>query len=146
MYPKGVPERAYQLSCIEAALLHNTLVCLPTGLGKTLIAAVVMHNFTRWFPKVGSTGAGKAVCRAYTASVTLELQAPGSCRGVRVFGSWPTFALTSRCGCVQGKVVFVAPTRPLVNQQIDAVSGGLLYMAVPASHFALAARVNNACT
>lgn len=53
MYPKGVPERAYQLSCIQTALLHNTLVCLPTGLGKTLIAAVVMHNFTRWFPKAG---------------------------------------------------------------------------------------------
>lgn len=51
-----------------------------------------------------------------------------------VLGSWPSIALTSRCGCVQGKVVFVAPTRPLVNQQIDAVSGGLLYMAVPVSH------------
>ncbi len=37
---------------IEAALLANTLVCLPTGLGKTLIAAVVMYNFSRWFPQV----------------------------------------------------------------------------------------------
>ncbi len=53
VYPKGVQERQYQLSCIQTALLHNTLVCLPTGLGKTLIAAVVMHNFTRWFPQVG---------------------------------------------------------------------------------------------
>eukprot|EP00887_Chlorella_sp_A99_P003881 scaffold11.g3881.t1 len=55
---------------VRTALLHNTLVCLPTGLGKTLIAAVVMHNFTRWFP--------------------------------------------------EGKVVFVAPTRPLVAQQVEA--------------------------
>ena len=53
VYPAGVPERAYQLDIIRTALLCNTLVCLPTGLGKTLIAAVVMHNFTRWFPQVG---------------------------------------------------------------------------------------------
>lgn len=52
VYPKGIPERAYQVSIIEKALLHNTLVCLPTGLGKTLIAAVVMYNFFRWFPQV----------------------------------------------------------------------------------------------
>ena len=47
-----MPAREYQLASIRAALLANTLVCLPTGLGKTLIAAVVMHNFTRWFPEV----------------------------------------------------------------------------------------------
>ncbi|KAK9817873.1 hypothetical protein WJX72_003494 [[Myrmecia] bisecta] len=70
VYPRGVPERDYQLSIIQTALLNNTLVCLPTGLGKTLIAAVVMYNFCRWFP--------------------------------------------------HGKVVFVAPTKPLVNQQVQA--------------------------
>ncbi len=47
-----MPERAYQIDIINTALLQNTLVCLPTGLGKTLIAAVIMHNFTRWFPEV----------------------------------------------------------------------------------------------
>ena len=52
VYPSGVTERAYQVEIIQTALLHNTLVCLPTGLGKTLIAAVVMHNFARWFPEV----------------------------------------------------------------------------------------------
>ncbi|KAG1841332.1 P-loop containing nucleoside triphosphate hydrolase protein [Suillus subalutaceus] len=51
-------------------LFDNTLVALPTGLGKTFIAGVVMLNVYRWFPK--------------------------------------------------GKVVFVAPTKPLVAQQIDA--------------------------
>lgn len=50
--------------------MTNTLVSLPTGLGKTLIAAVVMYNYYRWFPT--------------------------------------------------GKVVFCAPTRPLVTQQIEA--------------------------
>ena len=40
------------MAIVEQALLRNTLVCLPTGLGKTFIAAVVMYNFFRWFPQV----------------------------------------------------------------------------------------------
>jgi hypothetical protein len=55
IYPRDVPERSYQVAAITTALLQNTLVCLPTGLGKTMIAAVVMHNFARWFPKVSWT-------------------------------------------------------------------------------------------
>jgi len=55
IYPSHIPERRYQLHAISKALLSNTLVCYPTGLGKTLIAAVVMHNFVRWFPKARSS-------------------------------------------------------------------------------------------
>jgi ERCC4-related helicase len=47
------------------------MVCLPTGLGKTFIAANVMLNFYRWFPL--------------------------------------------------GKIFFLAPTKPLVTQQKDAI-------------------------
>ena len=54
VYPASIAERAYQVAIVEQALLHNTLVCLPTGLGKTFIAAVVMYNFFRWFPEVSS--------------------------------------------------------------------------------------------
>ena len=64
------PKRNYQFEISQTAVLHNTLVTLPTGLGKTLVAAVVMYNFYRWFPT--------------------------------------------------GKVVFMAPTLPLVNQQVKA--------------------------
>ena len=70
VYPTNYTVRNYQQQICEAALFQNTLVCLPTGLGKTLIAAVVMYNFHRWYPS--------------------------------------------------GKIVFVAPTRPLVTQQITA--------------------------
>ncbi|KAL1542826.1 hypothetical protein AAHA92_19865 [Salvia divinorum] len=70
IYPVNVPVRDYQLSITRTALFANTLVALPTGLGKTLIAAVVMYNFFRWFP--------------------------------------------------EGKIVFAAPSRPLVLQQIEA--------------------------
>ncbi|KPV72543.1 uncharacterized protein RHOBADRAFT_39117, partial [Rhodotorula graminis WP1] len=64
------PMRVYQYNIVSRALFENTLVSLPTGLGKTFIAAVVMLNFYRWYPR--------------------------------------------------GKVLFLAPTRPLVTQQIKA--------------------------
>ncbi|XP_027355173.1 DEAD-box ATP-dependent RNA helicase FANCM isoform X2 [Abrus precatorius] len=70
IYPINVPLRDYQFHITQSALFSNTLVTLPTGLGKTLIAAVVMYNYFRWFP--------------------------------------------------QGKIVFAAPSRPLVMQQIEA--------------------------
>ncbi|XP_059630912.1 DEAD-box ATP-dependent RNA helicase FANCM [Cornus florida] len=70
IYPVNIPLRDYQLSITKTALFSNTLVALPTGLGKTLIAAVVMYNYFRWFP--------------------------------------------------EGKIVFAAPSRPLVMQQIEA--------------------------
>ncbi|WIA18815.1 hypothetical protein OEZ85_003496 [Tetradesmus obliquus] len=70
LYPASPPPREYQFSIAWTACQHNTLACLPTGLGKTLIAAVVMYNFYRWFPT--------------------------------------------------GKVVFITPTRPLVEQQFQA--------------------------
>lgn len=48
IYPVNYPVRQYQLQIVTEALYKNTLVALPTGLGKTLIAAVVMYNFYRW--------------------------------------------------------------------------------------------------
>jgi superfamily II DNA or RNA helicase len=51
IYPTNYPVREYQLEICKQALFTNTLVCLPTGLGKTLIAAVVMYNFYRWYPQ-----------------------------------------------------------------------------------------------
>lgn len=44
-------ERTYQSQIIQIALQKNTLVCLPTGMGKTYVALVVMYNFFRWFPR-----------------------------------------------------------------------------------------------
>ena len=50
VYPTNYPVRQYQVDIVHQALFRNTLVSLPTGLGKTLIAAVVMYNYFRWFP------------------------------------------------------------------------------------------------
>ncbi|WVW80652.1 hypothetical protein I302_102638 [Kwoniella bestiolae CBS 10118] len=70
IYPTNRPKRDYQYEIIKACFKDNCLVALPTGLGKTFVAGVVMLNFYRWFPT--------------------------------------------------GKIVFLAPTKPLVNQQIEA--------------------------
>ncbi|MBN3298721.1 FANCM protein, partial [Amia calva] len=83
IYPTNYPVRDYQLKISEAALFQNTLVCLPTGLGKTFIASVVMYNFYRWYPS--------------------------------------------------GKIVFMAPTKPLVAQQIEAC---YKVMGIPQEHMA----------
>lgn len=91
IYPTNYPIRDYQLKISEAALLKNTLVCLPTGLGKTFIASVVMYNFYRWYP--------------------------------------------------YGKIVFMAPTKPLVAQQIEAC---YKVMGIPQEHMAeLTGETNN---
>ncbi|UJR35445.1 hypothetical protein I4U23_028201 [Adineta vaga] len=70
IYPTNYEKRDYQYKTVHAALFQNTLVILPTGLGKTFIAAVVMYNYCRWYPT--------------------------------------------------GKIIFTAPTKPLVAQQMDA--------------------------
>ena len=52
IYPTNLPVREYQFSIVGEALFKNTLVVLPTGLGKTFIAAVIMYNYYRWYPQV----------------------------------------------------------------------------------------------
>ena len=83
IYPTNYPVRQYQFDIVKSALFQNTLVALPTGLGKTFIAAVVMFNFYRWYPL--------------------------------------------------GKIVFMAPTKPLVTQQIEACYN---IMGIPQSDIA----------
>lgn len=46
IYPINKPRRDYQFNIAKKCLFHNTLVALPTGLGKTFIAGVVMLNCT----------------------------------------------------------------------------------------------------
>lgn len=71
IYPTNLGTiRDYQYNIVSRGLFHNLLVALPTGLGKTFIAATVMLNWFRWAP--------------------------------------------------DSQIVFVAPTKPLVAQQIDA--------------------------
>lgn len=71
VYPTNLGAiRDYQYTIVSEGLFKNTLVALPTGLGKTFIAATIMLNFFRW---------------TKTA-----------------------------------KIIFVAPTKPLVSQQVDA--------------------------
>jgi hypothetical protein len=78
VYPNNKPVRGYQLSITETGLFDNTLVCLPTGLGKTLIAAVIMCNFYRcvsslcvsslWFSRMSAARLFGSTDRQHTAS------------------------------------------------------------------------------
>jgi ATP-dependent DNA helicase MPH1 len=44
IFPKNWSKRDYQYRIVENCLFENTLVVIPTGLGKTFIAGVVMLN------------------------------------------------------------------------------------------------------
>ena len=71
VYPTNLGKtRDYQFNIVQRGLFHNLLVALPTGLGKTFIAATIMLNWWRW---------------------TKEAQ-----------------------------IIFIAPTKPLVSQQVEA--------------------------
>lgn len=71
VYPTNIgPVRDYQFSIVKNGLFNNTLVALPTGLGKTFIAATVILNYFRWTK--------------------------------------------------DSKLIFVAPTKPLASQQVEA--------------------------
>ena len=71
VYPTNLGTiRDYQYNIVHTGLYNNLLVALPTGLGKTFIAATVMLNWYRWTKNA--------------------------------------------------QIIFVAPTKPLVAQQMDA--------------------------
>ncbi|KAK3066813.1 3'-5' DNA helicase [Teratosphaeriaceae sp. CCFEE 6253] len=71
VYPTNLgTTRDYQYNIVNRSLYHNTLVALPTGLGKTFIAATVMLNYYRW--------------------------------------------------TTTAQIIFMAPTKPLIAQQMDA--------------------------
>ncbi|KAI5366481.1 putative helicase, P-loop containing nucleoside triphosphate hydrolase [Septoria linicola] len=74
VYPTNLGSiRDYQFNIVSRSLFHNTLVALPTGLGKTFIAATVMLNYYRW--------------------------------------------------ATNAQIVFMAPTKPLIAQQMEACYG-----------------------
>lgn len=50
IYPMNRPKRDYQFNIVKHCLFDNTIVALPTGLGKTFIAGVVMLNCIRHAP------------------------------------------------------------------------------------------------
>ncbi|CCI11722.1 unnamed protein product [Albugo candida] len=105
IFPSNYQIREYQVKIAEKAMYHNTLVSLPTGLGKTLIASVVMHNFYRWFPN------GKVIFLAPTKPlVTQQIQACYEVTGLPL----------DQTAEIQGNVPKETPTKPLVTQQIQA--------------------------
>ena len=51
MMMENIEPRAYQLSILETAKKHNTLVVLPTGMGKTLVALMLSQHRLSLYPE-----------------------------------------------------------------------------------------------
>lgn len=81
VYPSHMPVREYQFTMVRASLFNNTLVCLPTGLGKTLVAAVVMFNYLRWFPEGETSTSGWLVGWLVGWAVNQAVEGPVCVRG-----------------------------------------------------------------
>jgi len=92
---------------VEKALFTNSLIALPTGLGKTFIAAVVMYNYFRWFPEGN-------VLFAIVIVTSLMVYFMNSLRKYTLRSCF--YLLNGNLG----KIIFAAPSRPLVAQQIEA--------------------------
>ncbi len=66
MREKAVERRSYQERIAGQCLKVNTLVCLPTGLGKTVVAALVVAERLKLFPN------GRVIIMAPTRPLTLQ--------------------------------------------------------------------------
>jgi ATP-dependent DNA helicase MPH1 len=44
LYPLNKPKRDFQYNIVKHSLFENTIISVPTGMGKTFIAGVVMLN------------------------------------------------------------------------------------------------------
>jgi ERCC4-related helicase len=66
LQPEGIEAREYQRAIAKSALTANTLVVLPTGLGKTIVAMLVASDRLSAFPK------GKILILAPTRPLVLQ--------------------------------------------------------------------------
>lgn len=97
IYPENYPVREYQYNIVQTALYYNTLVCLPTGKKRNIhhhvINSIRLNVQNLAFKFISGLG------KTFIAAVVM-------------YNFWRWFPF--------GKIVFLAPTKPLVAQQIDA--------------------------
>ena len=115
LFPLNQPKRDYQFNIVRKCLFENTLVALPTGLGKTFIAGVVMLNCEDIFYSLSATAdfppslylvsrrqgclccADKTSCGAADRCMSPDMWDPRKpcCRA-----DWPELSQSSRRSCM----------------------------------------------
>ncbi|XBW38506.1 hypothetical protein QEN19_004096 [Hanseniaspora menglaensis] len=134
IYPTNYPIREYQKKIVETCIKNNTLVAIPTGTGKTFIAAVIMLNFFRWFClkdnqlDIIKTKEDEELLSTRTLDMVPSITAVSSVVKKKLsikelLSKNGTFEVECSGPVAKGKIVFVAPTRPLVAQIIQACLG-----------------------
>ncbi|KAI0082224.1 P-loop containing nucleoside triphosphate hydrolase protein [Panus rudis PR-1116 ss-1] len=113
IYPLNKPKRDYQYNIVKHCLFDNTLVALPTGLGKTFIAGVVMLNYYTWFPegKVVFVGPTKPLVAQQIDACHKACGIPGS-HAAELTGEIPS---VKRAKLWQEKRVFFMTPQTLMN-------------------------------
>ena len=103
VYPSNFPRRQYQFDIVQRSLYKNTLVSLPTG---------GVLSFRQYFMLIGACpGLGKTFIAAVVMYNFYRWFPDG-----KVAGHKTSFT----CLTSMQQVVFMAPTKPLVAQQIEA--------------------------
>lgn len=115
-YPANLSKRDYQFEMSVAASKENSLIVIPTGLGKTFIAAVLIYNYYRWFPT------GKIIFLAHT--IPLVMQQYQSISDILQLDSNSFKILTKKTPILEreqiwkdGKIFFATPQ--IVNNDIS---------------------------
>jgi ERCC4-related helicase len=135
-YPSNLAVREYQRKIVESTLTKNTLVCLPTGLGKTLIASVLMYNYYKWFPT------GKIVFVAPTT--TLVAQQIHACYNVTGIPERDTVSLTGKVNpdkrgeiWIKKRLFFCTP-HVVVSDLLDGKCPGkeIVLVVIDEAHYA----------
>lgn len=132
--------REYQFYIVETCLFYNTLVSLPTGLGKTFIAVNVMLNFYRWFQngQIFFLAPSKALV-AQQMTACMESEAFEMNDLVELTGE--THSENRKCSYEKGRVFFMTPQALEYDIDCDRIDLEKVVLVVYGNHSGFLSKV-----